>query len=187
MIDTDFSPPGATVVITHRVKRGHEADYDRWLGDIGPVSKAALGGLDWQVIRPVPGLTSTFTVIIRFDTADHLKGWMESDTRRAFIEKLRPHLEHDDDYTIHAGIDFLFMPAGSTRMPVRWKQFLVTWSVIFPLNLVMAPAVIPLLRSVGLPTNRPLVAFVASGIAVYLVVYVIMPRYTRLLRHWLHR
>lgn len=187
MASTEYSPPGATVVITHRVKPGHEADYDRWLTEIGPVSQAAEGNLDWQVIRPVPGLTTVFTVIIRFDTADNLRAWIESNRRRALIEKVRPHLEKDDDYTIHTGLEFLFMSPGARRTPVRWKQFLITWSVIFPLNVVMAPAVTPVLHHLGLPDNRLLVSLIASGLSVFLFLYVIMPRYARLVRGWLER
>lgn len=63
---------GATVVITHRIRAGKLAEYETWLEQIAPLCKAAPGHLDWHIVRPIAGLTETYTVIIRFDTAAHL-------------------------------------------------------------------------------------------------------------------
>jgi antibiotic biosynthesis monooxygenase (ABM) superfamily enzyme len=39
-----------------------------------------------------------------------------------------------DDFFVSSGLDFWFTPAGAkAKVPVRWKQFLVTWSEIYPL------------------------------------------------------
>src|SRR5258708_710777 len=136
MNSSDTTASGATVVITHRVRESKEADYERWLSEIGPICGASPGHLDLQIIRPIIGLTTTYTIVIRFDTNDHLQQWIHSHDRRRLIEKVRPFLAADDDYTIRSGLDFLFMPSGaSVKVPVRWKQFLITWSAIYPLTL----------------------------------------------------
>lgn len=70
-------------------------------------------------------------------------------------------------------------------MPIRWKQYLVTWSAIFPLALVVPLLVTPLLHFLGLRNNRFVGTFAVTGVVVYRMVYVVMPRYTRLLRRWL--
>ena len=75
------SPVGATVVITHRVRERKRTDYERWLNEIAPLCRASPGHLDWHIIRPIPGLTETYTVVIRFDTRAHLQDWMESPVR----------------------------------------------------------------------------------------------------------
>src|SRR4051794_5917067 len=134
----ETTQPGATVVITHRVHPEKVPEYDRWLEQIGPVCRAAPGHLDLQLIRPIPGVTTTYTVLIRFDTDEHLRTWMESDHRHRLIESVRPHLADGDAYTIRSGLDFLFTsPGGGVKVPVRWKQFLITWSAIFPLGLAV--------------------------------------------------
>ena len=92
----DTRSEGATVVITHRIRDGLHAEYDGWLNEIGPECRASTGHLDWQIIRPIAGLTSTYTVIIRFDTPEHLKHWMNSDVRKRLIERVRPLLAKDD-------------------------------------------------------------------------------------------
>ncbi|MGD9950006.1 MAG: antibiotic biosynthesis monooxygenase [Desulfobulbus sp.] len=177
---------GATVVITHRVRDREQARYDDWLNEIGPLCRSAVGHLDWQIIRPVPGLTATYTVILRFDTREHLQNWMTSQERKQLIEKVRPILAQDDDFFIRSGLDFWFTPEGAKAfVPVRWKQFLVTWSAIFPLVLVVPLIVIPLLRHSGIPQNHYIETLCVTGTVVSLMVYLVMPRYTKLIRRWL--
>jgi uncharacterized protein len=174
------------VVITHRVRDGQHAAYEEWLAGIGRACRTYPGHLDWQIFRPLVGLSTSYTVVIRFDQAAHLKQWMESVDRAEWIARAAPMLAQDDDYSIHSGLDFWFLPQGAkVKIPVRWKQFLITWSAIFPLGLAVPLIVIPIMRRLGLADVRPLTTFVTTGIIVALMVYVVMPRYTRLVRRWL--
>jgi hypothetical protein len=177
---------GATVVITHRLRENKLTEYERWLEEIAPLCKASPGHLDWHIVRPIPGLTETYTVIIRFDTEAHVREWMESPTRIRLIEKVRPLLMTDDDFFISSGLDFWFTPAGAkAKVPVRWKQYLVTWSAIYPLALGVPLVVNPILKYLGVSTNRLIATLAVTGIVVFLMVYVVMPRYTRLVQRWL--
>jgi antibiotic biosynthesis monooxygenase (ABM) superfamily enzyme len=72
-------------------------------------------------------------------------------------------------------------------MPVRWKLFLVTWSVIYPLVLVVPLATAPLLRRLSIPPNVYFDTLVVTGVVVLVMVYVVMPRYTSLVQRWLVR
>lgn len=180
--------PGATVVITHRVKEGGREQYERWLERITPVCKSFPGHIDWQIIRPVAGLTSTYTFIIRFASRAHLEGWLQSPQRRALINDVQSILVRDDDFFIRSGLDFWFTPEGAhAQVPVRWKQFVITWSAIFPMALFVPMAVLPLWQRLGLPDWRPLTTLVISAVMVLLMTYVVMPRYTKLMKHWLFR
>lgn len=186
MSTEDSHQYGATVVITHRVHEGHQTDYEHWLEEISRACRAAPGHLDWQIIRPIAGLTGSYTVVIRFDTKDHLRQWMESPARKQHIEQAGPILAESDDYSIHSGLDFWFMPQGAkARIPVRWKQFLITWSAIYPLVMLVPLLIVPAMHSIGLPENRPLTTLFVTATVVFLMVYLVMPRYTRLVRHWL--
>ena len=177
---------GATAVITHRVRDGQQEGYDDWLNEIGPLCRSYPGHLDLQIIRPIPGLTATYTVIIRFDTRDHLQGWMSSQNRKRLIERVRPLLVQDDDFFIRSGLDFWFTPEGArAKVPVRWKQFLVTWSAIFPLVLVIPLVVAMGLRQLGVPQNHYLDLLLSTGSVVWVMVYFVMPHYTKLIQRWL--
>ena len=182
----DASERGATVVITHRIKDGAAAAYEAWLKEIGPVCRSFPGHLDWQIIRPIAGLSGTYTVVIRFDTEDHLQRWMYSDERKRFVEQARPLFEDEDQFHIRTGLDIWFAPEGSqVSAPMRWKQALVTWSAIFPLVLATPLFTAPLLVALGVPKNFYASALVDTGVVVFLMAYVVMPHYTRLLRRWL--
>jgi antibiotic biosynthesis monooxygenase (ABM) superfamily enzyme len=168
------------------VREGRHADYEAWLAEIAPKCRAAPGHLDWHIVRPVPGLSETYTIIIRFDSTAHLRQWMESPLRARFIAQVRPLLLTGDDFFVHSGLDFWFTPGGAkAQVPVRWKQYLVTWSAIYPLVLAVSLAVTPLLRELGVPDERPLTTLIVTGVVALLMVYVVMPRYTRLVKRWL--
>jgi len=185
---SNMADHGTTVVITHRVRKGQQAGYDQWLEEIGPICRSSLGLLDLQIIRPIPDITTTYTVIIRFDTHVHLEKWMHSQERKQLIEKVRPLLAHDDDFSIHSGLDFWFIPEGAkVKAPVRWKQFLITWSAIYPLVLGIPLVVTPILRQIGTSQNRYLDTLFVTGIVVFLMVYLVMPRYTKLVKRWLFK
>ena len=177
---------GATVVISHRVREGQQEGYDDWLKEIGPVCQSYPGLLDLQMIRPISGLTATYTVVIRFDSREHLEKWMGSPERKRLIEKVWPLLAKDDDFFIRSGLDFWFIPEGAkAKVPLRWKQFLVTWSAIYPLVLVIPLVISALLRKLGVPHDRFLDTLFATAAVVFLMVYLVMPRYTKLLKRWL--
>lgn len=183
---SDLVHEGATAVITHSVRRDKHADYEAWLDEVGPICRRSPGHLDWHVVRPIPGLTQTYTFIIRFDTTGHLQQWMDSPERARLIEEVRPLLVTGDDFFISSGLDFWFTPGGANaKVPVRWKQYLVTWSAIYPLVLGVPLAVVPALRRVGFPDNPLLTTLAVTGTIVFLMVYVVMPRYTKLIKRWL--
>lgn len=174
------------MVITHRIREGASAAYEAWLQQIGPVCRSYPGHLDWQIIRPIPGLSGTYTVVIRFDTEAHLKQWMFSGQRKQFIDQARPLFVEEDRFHIRTGLDAWFVPEGNgAGAPVRWKQFLVTWSAIYPLVLGVPLVVTPLFSALALPHNYYLSTLVITGSVVFLMAYVVMPNYTRLLRRWL--
>jgi antibiotic biosynthesis monooxygenase (ABM) superfamily enzyme len=186
-MDQPSSDVGATVVITHGVRSDRRAEYEAWVDEISPLARSAPGHLDWHLVRPIPGVTETYTVIIRFQTAEDAKSWMSSSERQRLIEKARPLLVSEDDFHVSSGLDFWFTPAGAKpKAPAaRWKQYLLTWSAIYPLALGVPQLVSPALGAIGFPPNVLLNTLAVTGVVVYLMVYVVMPRYTRLLQRWL--
>ena len=185
---TLVSEPGATVVITHRVRPESISDYEAWLAEIGPLCQAAAGHLDTHVVRPIAGLTATFTVIIRSRATADLEAWINSPQRARMIDKAASLLVTGDDFFIRSGLDFWFSPEGAkATVPVRWKQFLLSWSAIYPLVLGTPMLVVPALARLGAPSNLYFNTLCVSGSVVFLMVYVVMPRYTKLVQRWLFR
>ncbi len=180
-------PAIATLLIQHQIKSGAEARYEAWLNEIVPAAQRFLGHLGVNVIRPVGG-SGTYTVVLRFDTHGHLQDWLESAARKRFIEQIEPILVAGDQVDIQTGLEFWFTPpTAGQKHATPFKQFLVTLSVIFPLTLVVPIMWQPVFHvlpwlSFYVPRN-----FVVAATIVFLVVYIIMPWYTRLVAAWLYR
>lgn len=174
-----------TFIIQHKVRPVHRRQYEDWLRDVGREAERYPGHLGTNVIKPPDG-TGQYTIIIRFDHYDHLRAWVESDTRRDYIRRVEPILEGGDRIEIKSGLDFWFTPPG-VRAPNRFKQFLITFSAIYPLTLLVPAGMAPLFEAVPLLGNLFISRFLVAGVIVWLMVYLVMPRYTRALTGWLYR
>lgn len=173
-----------TAIIVHHPRAEARDEYERWLLEIREACRASPGYLSTDVIRPV-GDQSNYTVVIRFSGVQALTAWMESDARHQLLHRIEHALERGDRYEIRSGLDFWFTPPA-VKPPVRWKQFLLTLSAIFPLTIAVPWALQPLLGGAGLAGLLGSKLLVATVI-VALMVYVIMPPYTRRVAKWLYR
>ncbi|MBA4741505.1 MAG: antibiotic biosynthesis monooxygenase [Azoarcus sp.] len=173
-----------TGIIVHHPRADARDEYEQWLADIRKACRQFPGYLSTDVIRPV-GNQPNYTVIIRFAGVEALRAWMESPERREYLQRIEHALERADRYEIRSGLDFWFAPPA-IKPPKRWKQFLLTLSAIFPLTIVVPWALAPLLDG-GDRAGFLLGKLVVAAAIVYLMVYVIMPPYTRRVARWLYR
>ena len=181
----EFDAP-VTTVLRHHPLPGAAADYEEWLKEIIPVAQSFVGHQGVSIIRPHK-VDDPYTIILRFDTAGNLRNWLDSDARIRLVQKVRPLLRADEDVDIKTGLEFWFTPSSASRPVKPYKQYLVTLSAIFPLTIVVPWLLQPLFRWAPwldfLPTRQLLIAALIVGAMVYLI----MPRYTRLLTRWLNR
>ncbi len=176
-----------TSVIHHQVKAGKQAQYEAWLREITPAAQRFPGHLGVNILRPPEGVGS-YTIVLRFDTLEHLQGWLTSETRQRLIAQVEPLLSHGERVEIKTGLEFWFTPpTPAQKYPPPYKQFLLTLSAIFPLTLIVPWALQPLFQVapiIGLPIVSN---FVIAAVLTSLMTYVIMPHYTRLVAGWLYR
>lgn len=176
-----------TAIIAHDVRPEAHDDYERWLTEIRGTVRHFSGFLSADTIRPVKE-QHRFTTIIRFEGVENLRIWLESKVRHRLLQKIETTLEQGDRVEIRTGLDFWFAaPGGPAKAPRPYKQFLIVLSVIYPLAVVVPWALAPILGYGGF-WSEPLVSkLLSSAVIVSLMVYVIMPRFTRLVAKWLHR
>lgn len=173
-----------TFIITHTVKEGTEQRYEDWLADIlGSVSEFP-GYLGREIFRPATG-GRRYTTILRFDSLEHLNAWAESNERSTYINRVRDLLEKGDVHEIRTGIDFWFTPEG-VKPPKSWKQFCLTLSAVYPLSLIIPWLLGPLFNVTPSLDHLFIKALLISATLTGLLTFVIMPRYTRLVRRWLY-
>jgi uncharacterized protein len=174
-----------TSVIRHKVKNGHQDDYEKWLREIVPAAATFPGHRGVNVIRPAPGETN-YAVVLHFNSIDNLRAWLDSEERRRLIAKVLPNLVGDDDVEITTGLEYWFTPPSSKRFARPYKQFLVTLSVIYPLTLLTPTLLNPIFALLTVELPAYVRQFFIDAVIVSSLTYVIMPRYVRLIANWLY-
>lgn len=183
--DTFDQNKSVALIITHTVKPGAESRYEAWLTDILSAVSSCPGYLGREIFRPAQG-TRTYTSIVRFDTNGHLNAWVASETRHSFVSQVSDLLEKGDVHEIRTGIDFWFTPEG-VKPPQPWKQFLLTLSAVYPLSLII-PTLFRPLFSIAPLLGQPFISgLLIAATLTALLTFVIMPRYTRLVKTWLYK
>lgn len=175
-----------TTVIRQKPMLGEVGRYEEWLKEIIPVAQRCAGHHGVNVIRPHKP-DDAYTIILHFDTVANLRQWLDSETRRQLVEKIRPFLRDEESVDIKTGLEFWFTPSLAGKSAKPYKQFLVTLSVIFPMTLIVPWLLHPVFERVPLLALSGVRHLTIAAIIVGLMVYVVMPRYTRLVSRWLFR
>lgn len=105
-----------TLVISHLLDPQHGQRYEEWLGKIMPIAAEFPGHLGANVIRPAAG-QNLWSVIIRFDTLEHLYAWTQSETRRQLVAEIAPLLTEGDRTEVRTEMTFWFTPCGGECAP----------------------------------------------------------------------
>ncbi|MDO9236066.1 MAG: antibiotic biosynthesis monooxygenase [Aquabacterium sp.] len=185
------SADSVSFVVRHRVRAGACTSYEAWLVETMRVAAAFPGHQGVQVVRPVaPGVE--YTIIVDFSTHDDATHWHQSAERARLIETVQPYLDVAEQVSVGAGIDYWFQPdtatAGQPPMkPSAWKQWLITTSVIWPLTMIVPWAFGPVFKAVPALGAYGVAHGILASVIVAIVVWLIMPRYTRLVHNWLFR
>ncbi len=129
-------PESVTAVIQHHVRAESVAAYEQWLKRIVPIAQRFPGHRGVHVMRPAQG-ASLYTVTIRFDSLAHAEDWFQSSARQALLGEVVPFLSRDEQRQTVTGLEFWFRPEPGLKPAKRYKQFLLTLSVIFPLTMAV--------------------------------------------------
>ena len=185
-MDAENTDEVVTLLIRHRVRRGQDEPYERWLRRIVQAAQGYPGHLGVDVMRSEQEGLALFTSVLRFSGATRLQDWLGSTERQSLIEEVTPLLADVEDLALHPDREFWFNPGTITSPPPRWKQACITFLVILPLSLL-----IPLLWQPVFAAVPWLGGYLASNVLitlsiVLLVVYLLMPRVTAWFSDWLN-
>lgn len=180
-------PESVTAVLRHHVRPEAVADYEQWLQRIMPIAQRFPGHRGVHVMRPAAGST-LYTVTLRFETLAHAEDWFQSTARQTLLAELLPLLAREEQRETVTGLEFWFQPeAPGQKVPRRYKQFLLTLSMIFPLTQLVPFPVRWATQAWPALQGTLLERFIVVAIVVGLMTYVVMPRVTRWAAGWLHR
>ena len=179
-----FPARSVTFVVQHWVRRDAFSRYEDWLRQVVQVCSTYPGYQGVDIIRPVHG-DNKYSTIVRFATFADAERWCKSADRPRLLAAITDILERDDQARIVSGIDFWFTPANQPQA-LRWKQWLVTTSVIWPLSVLVPLLLEPIYSAAPWLGQFGLRQGIVAAIVVALVVYVIMPAYVRAVADWLY-
>lgn len=179
-------PESVTAIIQHHVRAESIDAYEQWLKRIVPVAERFPGHRGVHVIHPAPGSTF-YTVTVRFDSLEHADDWFQSSARQVLLGEVAPFLSRDEQRQTVTGLEFWFHPEPGQKPAKRYKQFLLTLSVIFPLSVLVPIPVHWAAHWLPWLDNMILARLVVAAIVVGLMSYFVMPRITRLFAPWLYR
>jgi antibiotic biosynthesis monooxygenase (ABM) superfamily enzyme len=184
-----ISPPQGTdgpvtTTVTRRVKPGHETFYEQFLVGISAAASHFPGHLGVDIFRPESASTGEYRVVYRFDSALHLRAWLDSGERASWLERAEPHVIGPMRTRFVTGLEtwFTLPDRPAARPPPPYKMALLTWITIFPLITLVVLALEPLLTELALIPRLG----VTTAVTVPIMTWLVMPRMTRLLRSWLY-
>lgn len=83
----DPGSPRATALISFAVKPEHNASHAAWQQEIAMTAAAIPGFKGIEHIPPTPDIQDHWLTILRFNSGEHLRGWLESPERAALNER----------------------------------------------------------------------------------------------------
>lgn len=172
-----------TAVITHRVHSGREGGYEEWIKGIAADARQFSGHLGVNILRPQPGGSADYVIVLQFDSCSNLDAWLNSDVRKGWIEQVQPLIQAQESVQVLTGLEgwFQLPQQVASHTPKRYKQAILVWVGVMMISLLVQPLLAPVLQY--LPWLLRVAVSVA--ITVILLSYVIMPRLTRWFKRWL--
>jgi len=172
-----------TISISRRVKPGCEAQYEDWLHGIIAAASDFPGHMGVNILKPSGATDGRYVLIYRFDTWAHCQAWEDSETRKLWVGRLGDLVEGEGERKRVTGLEAWFdLPdVPVAKHAPQWKMAIVlvvvVFVVVYPLQLIM----LPLME--GWPHWSKTLTIAITQ--VLLMTYVLMPKVTKLLRHWL--
>jgi len=181
--NTEPSPHDmVTEIITVSVKPGMEEAYRAWVDRVRQMEARFPGYQGLQLQPPIPGLQDDWVSLLRFDTAEHLDAWLESDARREALREVEPFIDRREQQVATAFSGwFTFGDVPGRQATPSWKQSMIVLLMLFPIVMLELLYLRPLLQSLGMAEST----FVSNLLSVAATGFVLVPIANRVFGWWL--
>jgi len=171
-----------TVVVSTTVLPEQVPEFKAWQLEMNALERSFPGFIDSRLVEPVSH--HEWTIVLRFDSKEHVDNWLQSEQRRALMQKIDVALHgRARKVVLDFGGWFEAAPEEGQRRPPNWKQMLSVLIAIYPVVMLTMLFVDPRLASMHLPL--PLAVLRGNLISCCLLTWLIMPRLTGALAFWL--
>ncbi len=179
---TERSPQDmVTEIITVSVKPGMEEAYRDWVERIRQVEARFPGYQGLQLQPPIPGLQDDWVSLLRFDTAEHLNAWLESDARREALREVEPFTDQRERQVASAFSGWFTFSDAPGQVPPSWKQSMIVLLTLYPIVMLEQMFLNPQLQSLDMALG----IFIGNLLSVAATGFVLIPLGIRALKWWL--
>lgn len=182
LASNDQAEPPVAMVFTHRVRSEKVDDYRAWRRKTIVAQAKYPGYLATDSFEPRGRSQDEWIDIVRYDSADHLDRWMNSQERQELLKDLDPLVEsmHAHRLTGLEGWFALHRKSGEAVTP-PWKQALAVLLALYPTVMFLGILVNPLLQ----PLPFAVQMLVGNVLSISMLTWLVMPRLSQLLHFWL--
>ena len=162
---------GVTMVMVTDIKPGMEAAYRAWADRIQKL-QATFPGYIGSFVQPPQHSETGWTTVLRFDSAQHLDGWLKSAERAAMVKESEPlvqgfHAQRvDTSFPGWVGTD-----PTTGKPPNMWKTACLVLLTLFPVVMLELRFLNPPLAAL----NPALRTFIGNALSVALTTWPLMP------------
>lgn len=180
-----------TAVISNRVLPGHDLPFREWMRQIQAAQARFPGYLGVDVQPPVPGVSDDWITLLRFDTAEHLRAWLDSDECRRLTEQSEPLSAHADYHLAKTSFVNLLAAQERAADPPVWKVNAVVLLTLYPVVVLTLLLLNPLLTRASTALELAaglafaITVFIGNVIGVAATGFCLVPWAARLLDGWL--
>ncbi|WP_216363437.1 antibiotic biosynthesis monooxygenase [Subtercola boreus] len=129
--DERKTPDAASIIVTSRVEPADEAAFLSWQRKISAAEANFPGFQGHKIERPTPGVQEDWTVILSFDTDEHLAAWTDSPQRRKLLAEGEAYAS--DTRVSKAKYGFTFWNTDRPSRLMIFKDNLLVLLVLYPI------------------------------------------------------
>ena len=175
--------PGTSVtqVILSQVRPGMEDAYREWSARIQQ-AQSQYPGYRGMYLQPPASDGGHWTTLLRFDTTEHLEGWLVAPERAKLLEESKAFIEKEELMRLATSFPG-WVPINplTGKGPPDWKTALLVLLGLYPIVVIELRFLNPLLRGL----NSSLATFIGNGISVAGTTFITMPLFVRAFGWWL--
>ncbi len=180
VVDSSDKQNVTEVFVTKVSPHMHEA-YRAWAAKVQQIESTFPGYQGVYVQAPsTTDQHGTWITMLRFDTPEHLNGWLLSKERKEILKESESMVEELQSHQVVSPFAGWF--AGYGQAPSVWKQTMLVLLVLFPIVMLELKFLSPVTSSL----NSSLATFIGNALSVTLVSWPMMGLAIRLLHWWLN-
>jgi uncharacterized protein len=162
---------GVTMVMVTEIKPGKEAAYRAWADRIQKL-QSTFPGYVGSFVQPPQQKETGWTTVLRFDSKEHLEGWLNSPARAAMLKESEDLISGFHAQRIDTSFPgWVANDPATGKPPNKWKTSALILLTLFPIVMLELKYLNPQLAAL----NPALRTFLGNALSVTLTTWPLMP------------